>query len=121
MEWHGKEKREFPRAKFPCKIIIYLPKEHALVTHTENIARGGVRVIIEELLSSSSVVGVEIFIKPSQPIKCKGRVIWQLQSANPLIQDSLLFDTGLEFMAIDEDDKKRLSEVLEEFIKGSQC
>jgi len=121
MIWNGFEKRRFPRAKFPCKILIFLPQEHTLITHTENIGCGGVRVIIEGGLKLFSIVGLEIFITPDQPIKCKGKIVWQLKTANPLTNDILLFDVGLEFIDIKDSDKKKINTLVENLLKKEEC
>ncbi len=112
VEWCGVEKRKFPRAKFPCKIVVYLPQQHTVVTHTENIGCGGVRVIVDENLEVSSVVGIEIFLDSGEVLRCKGKVIWKLEEKSPLAKDALLFDLGLEFMDMKKEDKKTIEHIV---------
>ena len=111
MSWNGVEKRNFIRANFPCKIIIYTPSEHTLVSHTENIGAGGVRVIIEESLDISSFVGLEVFLSGVQII-CKGRIVWVVGKSGPEKTEANIWDTGIEFYEISEKDRK----VVEKFV-----
>ncbi len=117
LRWQGREKRRFPRAKFPCKVVIYLPWEHVLVTHTENIGCGGIRVVVEEDLDVSSVVGVEVFFDNEKAIRCKGKVVWKLEVKNPLAEDVLFFDLGLEFMDIKEKDKEIIKKLIDSLLE----
>jgi hypothetical protein len=115
--WIGKEKRRFPRSNFPCKIIIYLPHKHTIISNTENIGIGGSRVIIEEALAVGSVVGMVIFINPYKQIKCKAKVVWQIESKNVPVNNLTLFDTGLEFMDMSKVGKEAVEELLETLSK----
>ena len=116
-EWAGQEKRRFPRAQFPCKIVMYLPSEHTIITHTENIGCGGVKVILEEEIQVSSEVRLELFIDKSRAIQCKGKVIWQVPIKNPLLESRSFFDVGLEFIDIASSDSALVSKLVESLIK----
>lgn len=113
MNWNGREKRSFVRANFPCKIIIYtVGKEHIIVSHTENIGAGGVRVIIEECLDISSQVGLELFLGGAQII-CKGRIVWVVERSGSNNVEANVWDTGIEFRKISERDRK----IVDSFVK----
>ncbi|MFH1338742.1 MAG: PilZ domain-containing protein [Candidatus Omnitrophota bacterium] len=112
MGWEGEEKRKFPRVIFPCRIVIGSPIR-LLVSHTENIGEGGIRVILEEKLSAHTMVGLEIYVEKEKPIKCKGKVRWIGEKVNPLDRESLLFDTGIEFVGIDEADRQYIRKLVE--------
>ncbi len=111
MAWNGEEKRNFIRANFPCKILIYTPSEHTLISHTENIGAGGVRVIIEESLDISSLVGLEIFLSGAQII-CKGRIVWVVGKSGSKKAEGNIWDTGIEFYEISDRDRK----IIEKFV-----
>ncbi len=111
MAWEGAEKRNFVRANFPCKIIIYTPSEHIIISHTENIGAGGVRVIIEESLDISSLVGLEVFLGGVQII-CKGRIVWVVERSGSKKSEANIWDTGIEFHEIAARDRK----VVENFV-----
>jgi c-di-GMP-binding flagellar brake protein YcgR len=113
MGWDGKEKRRFVRACFPCKIIITKPEEQVIKTHTEDIGAGGVRVVIEKRLDISCLVGLEIYFG-LESVKCEGRVVWVLDKRDPVSDASVMFDTGIEFYNISEDDRK----VIDNFVNA---
>lgn len=111
MVWDGVETRNFIRASFPCKIIIRTPSEHTLISHTENIGVGGVRVMIDESLDIPSLVGLEVFLGGVQII-CKGRIVWVVEKSGSEKREANIWDTGIEFYEIAERDKK----VVESFV-----
>lgn len=121
MEYLGSEKRRFPRAAFPCKILISLPQEHTLVTHTENLGFGGVKVIVEEDLKVSSSVGLEVFIGFSKSINCKGKIVWALEVKNPLSKDIILHEIGIEFIDLSDVDKDKICQLMESIIEESDA
>ncbi|UCD15647.1 MAG: PilZ domain-containing protein [Candidatus Omnitrophota bacterium] len=109
MNWQGLERRRFIRAKLPCKIIVYTPEQHTIVSETENIGAGGVRVIIEEKLDIHLIVGLEIYLN-NEVVSCKGRVVWVLDTP---AEASLSFDTGIEFFEIKEEDRNVIKNIVE--------
>ena len=112
MSWVGEERRKFPRAKFPCKIVIVSP-DKSLVSHTENIGEGEIRVLLEGKLNISTPVEVELFLLDrDKPIKCKGKVVWVQEKTNPLEKRSLMFDTGIAFTDIDNPDRGYIKKVV---------
>jgi len=119
MAWDGAEKRNFVRANFPCKIIIYTPSEHILISHTENIGAGGVRVIIEESLDISSLVGLEVFLGGARII-CKGRIVWVVEKSGSKKSEANIWDTGIEFYEIAERDKKVVGSFVNTAISGQK-
>lgn len=104
MSWDGREKRQFIRAKFPCKIIIFTPQEYTISTHTENIGAGGMRVFIEERLEIASIVKLEILLN-SDSIICEGRVVWVVKKESSYRKGFFFFDTGIEFYKIEDQDR----------------
>ena len=110
------EKRRFVRAKFPCRIKIYFPKEHIVLSSTRNIGAGGIRVIVEEKLEVSSIVGLDIYLE-DEPISCKGRVVWSVEyvgHADDSPKCNFFYDTGIEFAQISEEDRN----VVSSFVKA---
>jgi hypothetical protein len=119
MKWSGEERRRFPRAEFPCKIIISSPLR-LLTSHTENIGEGGIRVILEEKLDPFTVVGLELFFERERPIKCRGRVVWVVEKVNPIERIPLLFDTGIEFTKISECDREYIRRLVNKIIPSEE-
>ncbi len=121
MNSYGQERRRFPRANFPCKITIYLPKEHTIVTHTESISCGGIEVKVKENLTVLSIVGLELFLDKNKVIQCKGRVVWRLADKGGVSDEELVFDIGLEFVDITHDDMVIIEEVVDDILRRESC
>jgi len=119
MDYQGIEKRRFIRAKFPCVILIHTLHEHVITTYTENISAGGVRVIIEEKLETSSTVGLEVQIK-NNVVSCKGRIVWVVDKESPYKKGIFYYDTGIEFYEIKEDDRQIINGAIEEILKAEK-
>ncbi len=105
MKYSGREKRRFKRANFACKIYILTVPLHTIECRTENIGAGGVRVIIDEELPVSSLVGIELYLS-QEPIKSRGRIVWVVEKKVSYQKDK--FDTGIEFHQISETDRKTI-------------
>ncbi|MDD4182332.1 MAG: PilZ domain-containing protein [Candidatus Omnitrophica bacterium] len=119
MDYQGIEKRRFVRAKFPCSISIHTLHEHVITTYTENISAGGVRVVIEEKLETSSNVGLEIQINKNIII-CKGRIVWVVNKESPYKKGIFYYDTGIEFYEIKENDRRIINDAIEEILKSEK-
>jgi len=112
MAWGGVERRIFPRADFPCKIKI-ISKKNILVSHTENISKGGIRVILEEKLNYFEIVSLELFFKKDEPIKCEGRIAWVIEKMNPLEGQPIMFDTGIAFKGLSGSDREYIKNLVD--------
>ncbi len=97
----GSEKRKFIRAAVHCKIFIRSSSEHSIVTHTENIGEGGIRVKIVEKLVASSMVYVDICIK-NKKILLEGKVTYILE----LEENPPYYMTGIEFHDMKKKDRR---------------
>ncbi len=117
MDFEGIEKRRFVRANFPCKIIIFTPPEHTILTHTENIGAGGIRVIIEEKIGVGEIVGLEIYLNETKnPISCKGRIVWVMEKQSLYRKNLLFFDTGIEFYEIKKENRETIKNLVEAIV-----
>ncbi len=116
MKENNSDKRRFIRADFPCRIVIYGPQEHEIMSHTENIGAGGVRVIINEELNISSVVDLEVYLD-TDPVKCKGRIVWVVGKVNPITGQPRMFDTGIEFYQISQENQEVINSLVKAIIE----
>jgi c-di-GMP-binding flagellar brake protein YcgR len=114
-----KERRGFVRANVPCKIIVFLPQRHEIDSHTENIGAGGVKVVIEEKLEISSIVELRIYLE-REPIVCKGRVVWVLDKVTSSAEQKAVYDTGIEFYEIKEEDRMRINNFVRAITSGKE-
>ncbi|UCG35633.1 MAG: PilZ domain-containing protein [Candidatus Omnitrophota bacterium] len=112
MEWAGPERRRFVRANFPCKITLSIPEKHVIISHTENIGAGGVRVLIPERLEVSTLVDLAIYIA-EEPTICKGRVVWMVERKTLFSEEPHLYDIGIEFYEIDEESQRFIQSFVE--------
>lgn len=116
------EKRKFPRGNFFCKITAIFG-ERLLVfnSYTENISEGGVKVFLEEKLNISTVVDMELSLaNDEETIKCKGELIWVQEIPPDQTEKESLFDTGIKFIEINEQDKKRICQLVKNLIAKEQ-
>lgn len=111
MVWEGEEKRKFPRGIFLCKIAMSSTARW-LVTHTENISAGGVRVILDEKVNPFTNVELEIFFEKEKSTKFKGKVAWSRVIVNPIENEPLLYDTGIQFAAMDANTREYINRLV---------
>ena len=117
--WQGIDKRRFPRANYPCEIII-MKKAAAdkISTHTENIGAGGICVILSQGLDRFSDVELILILNDKQPpIDCEARVVWTVKRSEPAGQALNQVDTGIEFVNLKEKDKLRIEKVVKKCLR----
>jgi hypothetical protein len=107
------EKRMYPRVDVTCKISAVFG-ERILVfnVHTENLGEGGARFILEDKLNISTAVDIELFFPDQKtPLQCKGEIIWA-NEINPSGVNPQLFDTGVRFVGISEQNKEAIRKMV---------
>ena len=116
--WDGLNRRKFPRASYPCLIILRHThaEPEAMLTHTENVGIGGVCIILKRSLKLFTPVELEIdLLDTSMHIKCEGKVVWSVQRRSEAKPS--FYDTGVEFMNISIKDQQRISEIVNHLMK----
>ena len=119
MDPNSSERRKFLRALFPCKIKIS-SQGHLLISHTENISIGGIRIMTHENLRYIQRVGIELSISKDKKIECEGRIAWVTEKLSPLDGEPVMFDTGIEFVDLSEDNKKQLEAMINKILSDEQ-
>ena len=115
--WQGVNRRRFPRANYPCKIIV-VEKGKKFSTRTENIGLGGVCVILDEELDRFSEVELILFLEDKQPpVYCDARIVWTVKGSTPTSKGALPVDTGIEFVNLKEKDKLRIEKVVQQCLQ----
>ncbi|MFH1360194.1 MAG: PilZ domain-containing protein [Candidatus Omnitrophota bacterium] len=118
--WDGMNRRKFPRANYPCLVIIRHSHAgpEALLTHTENIGIGGVCVILKRNLKLFMPVELEIdLLDTTTHIKCEGKVVWSVKRSSAEEKKPSFYDTGIEFGDIPEVDEERVQDVVDRLMK----
>lgn len=114
--WDGINRRRFPRVHYKC--VIRLQKKESsktIATNTENIGAGGICVILDEDLGLFQGVNLEIDLESGLPsnIKCSGTIVWVVKKREIKDKGITKYDTGIEFVDIDEKSAQRVAEIVE--------
>ncbi len=111
--WDGFNKRKFPRLHLSCEVVIHPQgKARAFKTTTENVGMGGVSVMLEEALERFDRCKISLELKDGEPpVQCLGRSVWVIPSGQ-VRSVKKNFDTGIEFLDIDELSRQRLQAFL---------
>ena len=116
--WDGIEKRQFPRVRYPC--LITVRKETSppisILTHTENISVGGVRVIIGRRIEVATEVGLEVDLKDTlSNVASRGKISW-VKEIPPAKKGKLpRYDTGIQFATLKQEDRQRIATIVYHF------
>ena len=115
MSWDFVERRNFVRVKIPCTITLFQPRDLTLSCQTENISAGGIRVLLNKRLPISSTINLAIYVSSKEPIVCQGKVVWSFARKTKEDPDTLFFDTGIEFSAIEDKDVEAINSLVLSF------
>jgi len=118
-------RRKFPRITYPCLIVIRNGfdennKSNTLLTHTENVGIGGVCITLKEDVKVFSSVDIELdLLDLENHICCCGKVVWSVQRKNDSNKIQL-FDVGIEFADLANEDESRLGKIVERLEKNGK-
>ncbi|MGD9014534.1 MAG: PilZ domain-containing protein [Candidatus Omnitrophota bacterium] len=109
MMWEGINRRQFPRANYPCKVIVLgSSAKEVISTHTENIGKGGICVILSKELPKFFPVEIILYLKDGEgPLECNARIVW-------CVKTEIDFDTGIEFLDIDDNSRTRIGRIVQQ-------
>jgi Tfp pilus assembly protein PilZ len=115
--WGGINRRKFPRANYPCTIIVKRKDQaDSISAKTENIGIGGICVMLPKDLGIFAPVEIQLDLQDAQPlIKCDGAIVWIVGKQDG---GGRLFDTGIEFTNIKRKDADRVNDVVESVISN---
>lgn len=111
--WDGFNKRKFARLHLTCEVSIQpLGKQKSFTASTEDVGMGGVSVMLSEPLERFDRCKIGLELKDGEPpVHCTGRCVWVIPSQDRKSAKKN-FDTGLEFLDMDEFSRKRLHSFL---------
>lgn len=111
MKFEGIDKRKLPRAKghFIVSYRIMEEADNVDITQTKNISLGGMLLTTNRFFPPGTCLAVEIRLPfETHPIMLIGRVIESSE-----ISKDLIYDTRLEFIAIDENHRHIISKTVD--------
>lgn len=112
MSPNGPERRKFPRANFSCKLNIFYSSD-VLYTRVKNVGAGGIMVVLTREVIRGLPVKLEMFISDEKVIRCTGHVVWAASRVYPADREKLVYDTGIQFDDISEEDKQFIIELVD--------
>lgn len=117
--WNGINKRKFPRAIYKCLITVRVKETPvSIITCTENISEGGICVTIKERLELFTILNLVLTLNDGlPPVKCKGKVVWTIKRAELKKEKPQQYDTGIEFVDLLPEDRKRIAKIVEDLVK----
>jgi len=120
MHWDGINRRRFPRANYPCLIKITSKKARfSISAHTENIGCGGICVFLARDLGRFTPVELELALPNGQPpVRSAGRTVWVVKGRYPGKKPPKRYDTGIEFVDLSEDYRKRIDHIIDDILSG---
>jgi c-di-GMP-binding flagellar brake protein YcgR len=113
--WEGLNRRRFPRVHYPCLVVarIIQDEPETLLTHTQNIGRGGVGILIRKNLRLFTPVELELDLMDLENhVRCHGRVVWSVRRKTDETKGPSFYDIGIEFSDLKEADLRRLEDTI---------
>lgn len=118
MSWEGVNHRKFPRIRYKCLIRITKGKQEEVIdTFTENIGAGGICVVLEKDYGLFKNVSLELFLcEGRNPLMCRGMIVWIVKRHLMDVPNQIKYDTGIEFRNILEEDRGRISRLVQNIL-----
>ena len=115
--WDGVNRRQFARAQYPCLLILRKDSpEDSVLSHTEDVSVGGMRVIISKKLEPEQEITIEVDLKDTLPnVKTKAVVNWCKQAEVSKKAAKQRYDIGLRFVSLADSDRHRIQRIVEHF------
>ena len=118
--WGGLNRRRFPRAQYPCLVVLREGKDstESILAHTENFGIGGLCVVVKKQIKMFSLVDIEFdLMDMGDNIHCQGKIVWSIRRKESAKEKPLFYDTGIEFVNISDEDVKRIEDAVTQISK----
>lgn len=118
--WSGLNRRRFPRARYPCLVVLREGQERpeSILAHTENFGTGGISVVVKKQIKMFSKVGIELdLMDMGDNIHCQGKIVWSIRRKEDAEEKPFFYDTGIELVNISDEDVKRIENVVSQISK----
>jgi c-di-GMP-binding flagellar brake protein YcgR len=117
--WDGVDRRIFARAEYPCLITVRknTAPTQAILTHTDNISVGGVRVIIIEKIEPMTEVDLEIDLKDTlSTVICRATIAWVKVIVSSQKDKSPRYEMGIRFLGLKDENRRRIQNIVERIL-----
>ena len=120
MMWQGIDQRKFPRVNYKCLIRLTKGEQEEVIdTFTENIGEGGICVALDKGFELFDTVSLEVYLSEGdKPILCSGTIVWVVKRHPASKAEQIKYDTGIEFIDIPDDDRGRVSRLVDEIMQS---
>ena len=119
-KWEGLNRRQFPRVNFPCLVVLnQAGSDHkeTMLCHTENLGMGGICIILKQPVKIFSEVELELDLQDlKEHIKCRGKIVWNVQRKSNEANKPLYFDLGIEFIDLNPDYQNRIKAAIAKLV-----
>lgn len=115
MVYTGPERRKYPRinARFIVSYRVLEEKDVGDTSQTKNLSLGGILFITKRAFAPGTILILEIRLPfDPKPVTVTGRVIESCE-----ITKDLIYDTRLQFLALDEKQRKIINKVVDYYLK----
>lgn len=116
MAYTGSERRKHPRisARFVVSYRVFEENNNVDISQTKNMSLGGMLLTTNRKFDSHTRLALEIRLPfDPQPIMLIARVVESQE-----VTKDLIYDTRLEFLAVDEPHRKVISQTMEYYLKN---
>lgn len=113
--WDTRERREYARAKIPIRVKIFKGEGDYILTYSEDISLGGVRVVLDEEIDRQEV-NLELNAE-GRIVVCKGLVAWISEMEKSVSNAPSRYDIGIKFLQLEAADRERIRDIVRQYFK----
>ena len=115
----GSEKRRFRRFLYKADINVFSPKEKKGLAKTIDISEGGMCLLTDRPLETNEKIKISLkFPKRKDTLFLKARIAW-IKKIEPMPKGVDKYKIGLEFIALNNKDKKKFVSFIKSLSKGA--
>ena len=118
MRLQDKNRRKYPRADVVVGAEVRCEHDEAsFQVNTTNIGAGGICVVLPEMLPAGTKLCLSLRLPDSDTaFEVAGTVTWTLRQRTLLKRKQGGFETGIEFVDIEQHDRERLIRIAQNYI-----
>jgi len=118
MRLHDDNRRKYPRADLVVAAEVRCEYEQkSFHVRTKNIGAGGICVVLPEMLPAGTQLCLSLRLPDADAaFEVAGKVVWTLRQRKLLKKKPGGFDTGIEFVDIEQQDRDRLIRIAQDYI-----